>query len=100
MHLCGDAFCTIRALPTHPLQRLGESLAAKAPRFLLVRKLADGEVCFLLAGTRFTEGYTPDLHLCATKARAVRVDAHLARSLLRHRLGQGNSLSDSFRLPP
>ena len=64
MHLCGDAFCTIRALPPHPLQRPGESLAAKALRLLLVRKLADGEVCLLLVGTWSAEGYTPDVHLC------------------------------------
>jgi hypothetical protein len=90
MHLCGDAFCTIRALPTHPLQRLGESLAAKAPRLLLVRKLADGEVCLLLAGTWSAEGYTPDLHLCATEARALCVTAHLARSRRPRRLVQEN----------
>jgi hypothetical protein len=57
MHPCGDAFCTTRAPPPHPLQRHGERLAAQALRFLL-RKLANGEVCLLLAGARLTESYT------------------------------------------
>src|SRR5919112_2755486 len=68
MHLGGDPFPTARALPPHPLQRLGQRLAAEALRLLLLRKLANGEVCLLLAGTRFTEEYTQDLHLRPTIA--------------------------------
>ena len=67
MHPCGDAFCTTRAPPPHPLQRHGERLAAQALRFLL-RKLANGEVCLVLAGARLTESYTPHLHDCSTGA--------------------------------
>jgi hypothetical protein len=89
MHPCFDPFRTIRTLPTHPLQRLGQRLAAEALRPLL-RKLANGEVCLLLAGARFTEGYTPDLHLCATETRALRLASHLAGSLLHHHLVQEN----------
>src|SRR5215208_2161727 len=70
MHLGGDTFPTNRALPPHSLQRLGQRLAAEALR-LLLRKLANCEVCLLLAGARFTEGNPPDLHLCATEARAL-----------------------------
>jgi hypothetical protein len=62
MHLCDGATPTTTALSPHSLQRLGERLAAQALRFL--RKLANGKVCFLLAGARFTESYTPDLHDC------------------------------------
>src|SRR5215216_3429389 len=80
MHLCFDLFRTTRALPPHPLQRLGQRLAAEALLLLLLRKLANGEVCLLLAGARFTEGYTPDLHLCATEAWALRLTAHVAGS--------------------
>src|SRR5215212_973989 len=91
MHLCCDAFPTTRTLPPHPLQRLGQRLAAKALRLLLLlRKLADGEVYLLLAGAPFTEGYAPDLHLCATEARALCLTAHLAASRVPHRLGQEN----------
>src|SRR5215212_638695 len=85
MHLCCDAFRTTCALSPHPLQRLGQRLAAEVPP-LLVRKLADGEVCLLLAGTRSTEGHTQDLHLCSTGTRTLRVDAYLATSRLRRRL--------------
>ena len=88
MHLRGDTFPTDRALPPHPLQRLGQRLAAEALRLLLC-KLADGEIYLLLAGTRSTEGYTQDLHLCATGTRTLRVEAYLARSRY-HRLGQEN----------
>src|SRR5215211_3735890 len=89
MHLRGDTFPTDRALPPHSLQRLGQRLAAEALR-LLLRKLANGEVRLLLAGTRFTEGYTPDLHLRAMGARALRVASHLARSRRPRRLAQEN----------
>jgi len=55
----------IRALSPYPLQRLAKRfakrLAAETLR-LPLRKFADGEVRFLLAGARFTEGYTPYLH--------------------------------------
>jgi len=61
---------TSRAIPPHSLQYLGQRLATEVPR-LLVRKLADGEVRFLLAGTWSAEGYTEDLHLCATEVRLI-----------------------------
>src|SRR5829696_5597017 len=89
MHLRGDTFPTDRALPPHSLQRLGHRLAAEALR-LLLRKLANGEVRLLRAGASFTEGNPPDLHLCATEARALCLTAHLAGSRVRHRLGQEN----------
>src|SRR5215208_7822835 len=95
MQLRGRGFRTTCALSPHPLQRLGQRLAAEVPP-LLVRKLADGEVCLLLAGTRSTEGHTQDLHLCSTGARALRPALHLARYLLRHPLGQGNPPSETF----
>jgi hypothetical protein len=57
---------------------------------ILARKLANGEVRLLLAGTWSAEGYTQDLHLCSTRTRTLRVDAHLARSRLGHRLRQEN----------
>jgi hypothetical protein len=90
MHLCGDAFPTTRTFLPHPLQRLGQRLAAEALRFLLLRKLADREVCLLLAGASFTEGYTPDLHRCATEAWALRPVSHLAGSRRPRGLGQEN----------
>src|SRR5918911_1049525 len=64
---------TSRALPSHPLQRLGQRLAAESLCLilLLLRKLADGEVRLLLAGTWSAEGYTKDLHLCSTGAKAL-----------------------------
>src|SRR5215211_701756 len=81
---------TTRARPPHPLQRLGERLAAEAPR-LLLRKLANGEVCLLLAGARSTESYTPDLHNCWMGAGALCLASHLAQ--YRHcRLGQESFL--------
>src|SRR5215211_7160661 len=87
---------TSRASSPDSLQRLYQQSAAYVPRLLLVvRKLADGEVGLLLTGTRSAEGYTQDLHLCATGARTLRVDAHMARSRLR-RPGQGNLQSASF----
>jgi hypothetical protein len=66
-----------------------QRLATEVPP-LLMRKLADSEVRLLLASTRSAEGYTQDLHLCATWTRTLRVDAPLARPLLRHRLRQEN----------
>src|SRR5215211_4962336 len=77
---------------------LGERLAAEAPR-LLQRKLANGEVCLLLAGARSTESYTPDLHNCWMGAGALCLASHLAQ--YRHRcLGQENLLptNDSILL--
>src|SRR5215210_7200138 len=91
MHLCGDAIHASRAPPPHLLQRLGERPALEAPRLLLVRKLADGEVRFLLAGARSTECYAQDLHLCAAGAWTLRPASHLARFRLRLRLCQGNT---------
>src|SRR3712207_3907330 len=90
MHLCGDATLTTCALPPHPLQRLGERLTAEALRLLLC-KLANGEVCLLLAGARSTESYTPDLHDCSTGARTLCLASHLAQYRYR-RLGQENLL--------
>jgi hypothetical protein len=89
MHLCCDAFPTTHTLPPHPLQCLGQQLAAKAMR-LLLRKLTDDEVRLLLASARSTEGYAQDLHLCATGARVPRPALHLAMARLRHRFGQGD----------
>ena len=89
MSPCGDAFRTTRALPPHPLQRLGERLAAEA--LGLLRKLANGEVRLLLAGARPTESYTLDLHDCPMGAGALCLASHLARDYHR-RLGQENLL--------
>src|SRR5215218_9134301 len=66
-----------------------QRLATEVP-LILARKLADGEVRLLLAGTWSAECYTQDLHLCSTGTRVVRIDAHLARSRLRRRLRQRN----------
>ena len=55
-----------------------QRLATKVPP-ILVRKLADGEVRLLLAGTWSAERYAQNLHLCAAGTRTLRVDAHLAR---------------------
>src|SRR5215216_1458855 len=90
MHLRGDTIPTDRALPPHSLQRLGQRLAAEALRLLLLRKLANGEVCLLLAGAWFTEGYTPDLHYRPMEAWALRIASHLARSRRPRRLAQEN----------
>jgi hypothetical protein len=86
MQLHSDSFPTALTLPPDPLQRLGQRLAAETLR-LLPRKLADGEVRLLLAGARSTEGYTQDLHLGVSGARAPRPASHLARYRC-HRLGQ------------
>jgi hypothetical protein len=96
MYLCCDAFpATRRMLPPNPLQHLRQRLAAEAMCLLLVRKLADGEVHLLLAGTWSAEGYTKDLHLCSTGARSLRLTAYLARSQSRC-LGQANHLAEAF----
>jgi hypothetical protein len=58
MQLCSNAVSAASALPPNLLQRLGQQLAATTLRLLLVRKLADGEIYLLLAGTWSTEGYT------------------------------------------
>src|SRR5919112_5377728 len=84
---CGivAAILSVRpALPPLPLQHLGQRLATEVSP-LLVRKLADGEIYLLLAGTRSAEGHTQNLHLCSTKTRTLRLNAYLARSRLRHR---------------
>src|SRR5215207_3135524 len=93
-HRRGDTIRTTPALLPLPLQHLGQRLATEVP-LILVRKLADGEVRLLLAGTRSTEGHTQDLHLCAAGTRTLRLTAYLARSRLRH-LGQGNLQSASL----
>jgi hypothetical protein len=94
-HRRGDTIRTTRALPPNLLQHLGQRLATEVLP-ILVRKLADGEVRLLLAGTWSTEGYTQDLHLCATRTRTLRLIAYLARSWLRHRLRQENPLYETF----
>ena len=76
-HRRGDTIRTTRALPPLPLQHRGQRLAVEVPH-LLMRKLADGEVYLLLAGTCSAERYTQDLHLCATGTRILRVDTYLA----------------------
>ena len=65
----GDAFRSTRAPPPQLLKRLDEQFAARALR-LILRKLADGEVRLLLAGTRLTESYAPHLHHCVAVAGA------------------------------
>jgi hypothetical protein len=77
MLACGDAFRITRALPTHPLQRLGERLAVQALR-LILRKLTNGEVCLLLAGARPTESYTPHLYDGSAGAGALCLASDLA----------------------
>ena len=47
MHLSGDAFLTTRALPPHPLERLGKRLAAKALCLLPRDEFVDGGVRLL-----------------------------------------------------
>jgi hypothetical protein len=94
-HHRGDTIRTTLALPPLPLQHLGQRLATKVPPILMC-KLADEEVRFLLAGTWSAEGHAQDLHLCSAGTRVLRIDAHLARSRLRHRLRQQNPLYESF----
>jgi hypothetical protein len=97
-HRRGNNISTTRTLPPLPLQHLTQRLTVEVPH-LLVRKLADGEIYFLLAGTRLTEGYTQDLHLCSTETRSLRLTAYLATSLLRNHLRQENpctNLLDRF----
>jgi len=55
-----------------------------------LRELADREVCLLLAGAPFTEGYTPYLRYRSMEAWALCLASHLARYRLRRRLGQEN----------
>ena len=83
MHLCGDAFLTTRAFPPHPIQRLGQLLAAEVLPLLLCNKFADGEVSLLLAGARLAESHTPDLYGCPTRAGTLRLASHLTQC--RHR---------------
>jgi hypothetical protein len=85
----------ICALAAHPVEHLAKRFAerfakwltAEVPR-LLVRKLANGEVHFLLAGASSTEGHTPDLHHRLMETWALRPASHLARSLLRQLIDQ------------
>jgi hypothetical protein len=72
---------------------LGQLLATEVSP-ILVRKLANGEIYLLLAGTWSAEGYTQDLHLCSTGTRTIRFTAHLARSWPFRRLGEGTSYQD------
>ena len=53
----GDTIRTTRALLPLSLQHLGQQPATEIP-LIFVRKLADGEVRLLLAGTWSAEGYT------------------------------------------
>jgi hypothetical protein len=57
MQLRSHGFLYTSALPPHHLQGRGERLAMEV-LLLLVRKLADGEVGLLLAGTGSTKGHT------------------------------------------
>src|SRR5436190_23001848 len=77
VYSCGDLSRTSHAPPPHPLQRLGRRLAAEVLP-LLLRKLTDGEVHFLLACARSAEGQATDLHLRAARARVLRPTAHRA----------------------
>jgi hypothetical protein len=97
-HRRGDTIRTTRALLSLPLQHLSQRLAVEVPP-IIVRKLADGKVRLLLAGTRSAEGYTQDLHLCATRTGTLCVDAYLARSRLRY-LGQRSLCSTALRPSP
>ena len=97
-HRRGHTIRTTRALLSLPLQHLSQLLAVEVPP-ILVRKLADGKVRLLLAGTRSAECYTQDLHLCATRTGTLRVDAYLARSRPRY-LGQRTLCSTALRPPP
>ena len=99
-HRRGHTIRTTRALLSLPLQHLSQLLAVEVPRLLLLRKLADGEVRLLLAGTWSAEGYTQDLHLCSTVTRTLRVDAYLAGSRLRYRLRQKYPCTNPSRPPP
>src|SRR5215212_5168697 len=81
MHPRREARRTTHAHSPHPLQCLGQRLAAEVPLFL-VRELADGEVRLLLAGARSAEGRPKDLHLRSTRARIVRLTMYLARCRL------------------
>jgi len=94
-HRRSDAFRTTRALPPLPLQHLGQRLAMEVPP-ILVRKLADGEVRLLLAGTWSAEAYTQDLHLCATRTRTLCLTTYLAKARLRYRLQQENPFYETF----
>jgi hypothetical protein len=60
-----------------PGLHLSQRLTTEVPP-ILVRKLADGEVYLLLAGTCSAERYTQDLHLCSTGTRTLRLTAYLA----------------------
>jgi hypothetical protein len=95
LQLCSNAVSAISALPLLPLQHLGQGLATEVVP-ILARKLADGEIYLLLAGTRFAESYTQDLHLCDTRTRILRLTAHLARSRLRHHLPQENPFYETY----
>src|SRR5829696_866287 len=97
-HRRGHTIRTTCALLPLPLQHLGQRLATEDP-LILVRKLADGEVGLLLAGTWSAEGYTQDLHLCAAGTRNLRLTAYLARFRLRH-LGQRTLCPTALRAPP
>jgi hypothetical protein len=85
----------LNVISPFPGIRIGQRLATEVPP-LLVRQLADGEVRLLLTSTWSAEAYTQDLHLCATVTRALRIDAHLARFWLRHRLWQENPLYETY----
>jgi Mannosylglycerate hydrolase MGH1-like glycoside hydrolase domain len=81
------------SFPPHPLQHIGQRLAAEG--VLPARKLADGNVRLLLAGARLAEGYAAYLHLCLMEAGALRLTSYLALSRLPRRLAQRRSPSEN-----
>lgn len=89
--ICALAAHPVQHLPKRFAERFAKWLPAEVPPPLLLRKLADGEVRLLLAGTRSAEGYTPDLHHRQMETWTLRPASHLARSsLLRHCIAQEN----------
>ncbi len=86
------------SLPAHPLQRLGQRLAAEA--LLLPREFAYGKVRLLLAGARLAEGYASYLHYRLMEAGALRLASNLALSRLPRRLAQEDLRPTTPRWPP
>ena len=74
---------------------LSQRLTTEVPP-ILVRKLANGEIYLLLAGTWSAEGYTQNLHLCSTGTRTLRLTAYLAKPYLRRRLRQRKPLNETI----
>ena len=68
-HPCGSPFPTTRALPSHPLQRLGQRRASHASRPLSRNKLAGGEAPLRRRGAPLGP---PDPHPVAVAPSGVR----------------------------